>query len=169
MLAGLASVEEGARIFVLPRVQHVVAAKKTKSTGNQTMNRTTVPSIGARRTQKTRAKSSYALPFAAEPESAHGGRVASVPPPLCSSPSRLLPLLTLPLLTGGSLLTPHTSESHRTSMAARDLLRPHMYTCRTVAATAPVPPTPPPHRIRSTRPLLLPCNLHPLVSPCTRP
>jgi hypothetical protein len=42
MLAGLASVEEGARIFVLPRVQHVVAAKKTKSTGNQTMNRTTV-------------------------------------------------------------------------------------------------------------------------------
>jgi hypothetical protein len=42
MLAGLASVEEGARIFVLPRVQHVVAEKKTKSTGNQTMNRTTI-------------------------------------------------------------------------------------------------------------------------------
>ena len=30
MLAVLASVEEGARLLVLPRVQHVVAAAKTK-------------------------------------------------------------------------------------------------------------------------------------------
>ena len=30
MLAELASVEEGARLLVLPRVQHVVAATKTK-------------------------------------------------------------------------------------------------------------------------------------------